>query len=165
MSRVTRPIKLSQFRAQQARTTSGPVPTGEGDYAWTADHLVDDPREPILTPTGVLDSRGQHLIRVRMPIKVPMGFHIPNRSNEPDEVEYIVPEDQLSVSDSGMGVEHLSPEEADEEDEAARKLVVTQEDGEVYAKLSDVVAMLQSQGLNVINDLDQADGEEDETPV
>lgn len=94
----------------------------DGDVSLTADHVIDEPREPSLVPTGVLDARGQMLVRVTIPIKVPMGFHIPNpRPDGAGEVQTIVPEDMLRVSDIGEGLAHLTPEDLegpdDEEDD------------------------------------------------
>lgn len=130
------------------RQTAGPIPSDDGSISWTADHLVDDPREPIITPVGVLDHRGMMLVRVRIPIKVAMGFHKAWENDEPDEVEAILPEDLLSISDIGAGVGHVSPEEAGDEDEGE-----DEEDGSVV-NLSEVLRALGAQGVRVNVDVD-----------
>lgn len=86
----------------------------DGDVSLTADHVIDEPREPSLVPTGVLDANGQMLVRVTIPIKVPMGFAIPNpRRDGAGEVETIVPENMLQVSDISAGLGFLTPEEVE----------------------------------------------------
>ncbi|USN15635.1 hypothetical protein KIKIMORA_05170 [Brevundimonas phage vB_BpoS-Kikimora] len=151
---------LRRLTAWRSRPRSGPIPGEDGSISWTADHLVDDPREPIMTPTGVLDSRGQMLVRVRVPIKVKMGFHLPHESREPDEVETIVPEDLLAVSDCGMGVESLTPEEADDgdgDDEDAPPPLNRDGLEENQVRLSDVLRTLTHQGVEVVVDVEFAE--------
>ena len=136
------------------RPTGGPIPSDDGSISWTADHLVDDPREPIITPIGVLDERGMMLVRVRIPIKVAMGFHKMWENTEPEEIEAIIPEDMLAISDCGMGVESMTPEEADddyEDDDDAEG------EGGSTVNLSDVLAALGSQGIRVNVDVDFVD--------
>lgn len=97
---------------------AGPVPSDDGSISWTADHVIDDPREPHITPIGVLDARGMMLLRVSIPIKVPLGFAIPQvREPEADCVETIVPEDMLAVSEVGLGVGYVTPDEVEDDDE------------------------------------------------
>lgn len=97
---------------------AGPVPSDDGSISWTADHVIDDPREPHITPIGVLDARGMMLLRVSIPIKVPLGFAIPQvREPEADCVETIVPEDMLAVSEVGLGVGYVTPDDLEGEDE------------------------------------------------
>lgn len=149
------------------RPAAGPIPSCDGDISWTADHLVDDPREPIITPLGVLDARGMMLVRVRIPIKVPMGFHSPVKSPEPDEVEAILPEDMLAISDVGMGVAHVDPGEAADPDEDG------EDDGEDgVVNLSEVLKLLGAQGLKVNVDVefqtvaaDEAEAPGEDTPA
>lgn len=102
----------------------------ENDYHAGATVVIDDPREPTIVATGVLDANGDMLLRVTTPIKVKMGFAIPTH-DEADEVVSIVPESLLGVSDSGLGVGFVTPEEAeaydgehDEEDDAPQGLRV-----------------------------------------
>ncbi|USN13842.1 hypothetical protein KABACHOK_00050 [Brevundimonas phage vB_BpoS-Kabachok] len=131
------------------RQTAGPIPSDDGSISWTADHLVDDPREPIITPVGVLDHRGMMLVRVRIPIKVAMGFHKMWENQEPEEVEAIIPEDMLSISDIGAGVDHVPPEADDDDDE----------DGSTV-NLSEVLSALGAQGIRVNVDVDFIDAGE-----
>ncbi|UTC29131.1 hypothetical protein BAMBUS_00480 [Brevundimonas phage vB_BpoS-Bambus] len=135
---------LRRYLAERPR--GGPIPSDDGSISWTADHLVDDPREPIITPVGVLDHRGMMLVRVRIPIKVPMGFHKMWENQEPEEVEAIIPEDMLSVSDIGCGVDHVPPDEDDD----------GEDDGSTV-NLSEVLAALGAQGVRVNVDVDFVD--------
>lgn len=142
-------------RRYLAERTRGAMIPADMEFSMTADHLVDEPREPIITPTGVLDHRGMMLVRVRIPIKVEMGFVVPNRSQEPDEVEAIMPEDMLSVSDIGVGVAHVTPEEAeDDEDEDHEDEAEAHEKGRGTVKLSDILETLTNQGINVVVDVE-----------
>lgn len=141
---------LRRFMAERANAALIPA---DMDFSMTADHLIDDPREPIITPIGVLDHRGMMLVRVRIPIKVEMGFAVPNRSQEPDEVEAILPEDMLAVSDIGEGVGHVSPEEADDEDEDG------DEEGGSSVNLSELLKAMASQGIRVNVDVEFVDAE------
>lgn len=139
------------------RPNSALIPA-DMDFSMTADHLVDDPREPIITPLGVLDHRGMMLVRVRLPIKVAMGFHKAWTNDEPDEVEAILPEDMLSVSDIGAGVDHVDPGEVEgDEDEG--------EDGGSTVNLSEVLKALHSQGIQVNVDVEFVDAEAPEGPT
>jgi hypothetical protein len=113
----------------------------------TADHVIDDPREPTITPLGVLDHRGKMLLRVTVPIKQKMGFHTFIQP-EPDEVETILPEDMLAVSDIGVGIAHLEPHEVDGPDDDE-----DDEPGEApQVRLSEVIRSLTAQGIVVIDD-------------
>jgi hypothetical protein len=112
------------------RGRAGPIPSEDGGISWTADHVIDDPREPRVTPTGVLDHRGMMYLRVAMPIKVKMGFHLPGVREAHDEVHTVVTEDLLSISDCGEGIGSFSPDEVEddeEEDEAERIAVIIRE--------------------------------------
>jgi hypothetical protein len=62
--------------------------------------VVYEEREPTITPIGILDHRGMMLLRVTVPIKQTIGFHRPPGPRDADEVETILPEDMLAVSDS-----------------------------------------------------------------
>lgn len=149
---------VRRLSAYRGRARSGPIPGEDGSISWTADHLVDDPREPILTPIGVLDARGQMLVRVRVPIKVKMGFHLPHQNQEPDEVETIVPEDMLAVSDCGMGLESLTPEEAEEEEDEDGPPPLNRDGlAENQVRLSDVLRTLHHQGVEVVVDVEFAE--------
>lgn len=144
------------LRRYLAERTQAAIIPADMDFSMTADHLVDDPREPIITPLGVLDHRGMMLVRVRIPIKVAMGFHKAWTNDEPDEVEAILPEDMLSVSDIGAGVDHVDPDEVDDEDE---------DDGGSTVNLSEVLKALHSQGLKVNVDVEFVDAEAPEGPT
>ena len=145
---------LRRFMAERANAALIPA---DMDFSMTADHLIDDPREPIITPIGVLDHRGMMLVRVRIPIKVEMGFAIPNRSQEPDEVEAILPEDMLAVSDIGEGVGHVSPDEAEAEDDDED----ADGDGEggSTVNLSELLRAMESQGIRVNVDVEFVEAE------
>ncbi|AFU88640.1 hypothetical protein CcrSwift_gp322 [Caulobacter phage CcrSwift] len=112
---MTQPQYLTRqalFRRRQ-RGDIWPV-HDEMDYAASASTVVDDPREPSIVPTGVLDAAGEMLLKVHMPIKVPLGFAIPPVDrDDADEVVSYVPESQLIVSDIGLGRGYVTPEEAD----------------------------------------------------
>ena len=140
------------LRRYLAERTQAAIIPSDMDFSMTADHLVDDPREPIITPLGVLDHRGMMLVRVRIPIKVAMGFHKAWENDEPDEVEAILPEDMLSVSDIGAGVAHVDPSEAEDDED---------EDGGSTVNLSEVLKALHSQGIQVNVDVEfvEADAE------
>ncbi len=97
-----------------SRPVYGLIP--ENDYQATADTVYDNPRGPSIVPTGVLDSRGQMLCRVSMPIKVKMGFHS-MMEDVADEMEMIVPEDMLRLSDCGAGMAHVDDGDFELEDE------------------------------------------------
>ncbi len=154
---------LSQWLAERRRTRAGIVPSEFGDgYLVTADHVIDDPREPRIMATGVLDSRGMMLMRVAMPIKVPMGFQFPC-SKEPvqDEVEAIIPEDMLGVSDIGVGVGYLEPDEVEGDDvdlEALIRAALNHCDGDPACAKK----LLAEQGLEVDFEVEAAPA--DETP-
>lgn len=98
-----------------ARERGGLLPVDQ-DYALTADTVVDDPREPQIVPTGVLDERGQMLCRVIMPLKVKMGFHSTMEPAEED-VMMLVPEDMLRISDCGAGMDYFDEADFDGGDE------------------------------------------------
>lgn len=139
-------------RRLRNRSWNGPIPNGEGDFAWTADHVIDDPREPVITPIGLLDARGMELLRVVVPIKVKMGFASPMKQEEPDEVERIVAEDMLAVSDTGQGIGFVSPEDVGEADDFEGE-VTEGPNGEPAVKLSDVIRSLTAQGLTILDDV------------
>ena len=142
---------VRQFLAEKEAARAAMIPA-DMDFSMTADHLIDDPREPIITPTGVLDARGMMLVRVRVPIKVQMGFHSPVTDPEPDEVEAILPEDMLAISDVGMGVASITPEEA--EDEEGEVMTVGERQS---VKLSDILEAMHAQGVDVEVDVEFID--------
>lgn len=159
-------LPVRQYLAERAK---GALIPADADFSMTADVVVDDPREPVITPIGVLDARGMMLVRVRVPIKVPMGFHSPVDDPEPDEVEAILPEDMLAISDVGMGVESVTPDEVEDDD------------GEVMQgaherpsiKLSDIIESMHAQGVDVEVDVEfiddhtapDDDDEDDDSPA
>lgn len=109
-------------RAQLPKTSRGKALRGpradiwpENDYHAGATVVIDDPREPVIQPIGLLDASGEELLKVTMPIKVPMGFVIPTAQDHDDcdEVVQIVPESMLMVSDVGLGRGYVTPAEAD----------------------------------------------------
>lgn len=110
-----RPYDPTRFRrrprpgAHRIGDRGGLVPV-DADYAMTADVVIDDPREPQIVPTGVLDERGMMICRVSMPLKVKMGFHSRHQP-EPDEVVMMVPEDMLQISDCGAGMDYFDEDD------------------------------------------------------
>lgn len=117
-----RPLAYRRLANGRVRLLRGPSSAyihadEDGFVSATADHVIDDPRQPRIEQTGVLDERGQMLCRVTVPIKVKMGFHIPGQEPVDEEVCSIVPEDMLQVSDCGVGLGHVTTEELEEEDE------------------------------------------------
>ncbi|AFU86810.1 hypothetical protein D869_gp104 [Caulobacter phage CcrRogue] len=115
LTRAQLPRQRLPLRRLSPADRSGPIPTYDGDYSFTADHLIDDPREPNIVPIGLLDERGEMLLKVHMPIKVKMGFALPpSDRDDADEVVAYVPESQLIVSDIGLGQGFVTPKEADE---------------------------------------------------
>ncbi|AXQ68986.1 hypothetical protein HOU00_gp139 [Caulobacter phage CcrPW] len=131
---------------------SGPIPSEDG-ISWTADHVIDDPREPRITPTGILDHRGMMLLRVAVPIKVPMGFAIPQvNPPERDEVETLVPEDMLAVSEVGLGIGFVTPEEAEESEEDQASMLMQLIEAALEHTNGDKVAakaLLAEQGIEI----------------
>lgn len=122
--RRARSIPLSRWIAQRAGRPAGTFVPSEMEMGVTADFVVYEEREPRITPTGILDSRGMMLLRVTVPIKEEIGFVKPRMmESEPDEVETILPEDYLAVSDCGLGVGFVTPEEVEgDEDEHAAQI-------------------------------------------
>lgn len=105
---VTRPLRpsdlerLNRAAPFRARPRLQSAIWGDGDdMGMTSSVVVDDPRQPRLEATGILDPRGKMLVRVIMPIKAPLGFQTPGRRHVEDELEAIVPEDLLRVSTQG----------------------------------------------------------------
>lgn len=114
----------SWLAERNLKARAGIVPSEFGDgYLVTADHVIDDPREPRITPTGILDSRGEMLCRVTLPIKVPMGFHLPGKREVQEWVDEILPEDYLGVSDCGVGVGFVHPDDVSEPEIDVQELV------------------------------------------
>lgn len=100
------------------RTRAAILPTDQ-EFSLTGDVVAWEEREPRITPTGVLDHRGMMLVRVTVPIKEHIGFARDlDVEREPDEVETILPEDMLAVSDCGLGVGFVTPDEVEGADEA-----------------------------------------------
>lgn len=101
---LTQPARAAWVRPRRPTYVRGGIIPSDQDFGMTADMVVDDPREPQIQPIGILDERGQMLCRVTVPIKVPMGFHSPQRGMPVgDEVETIVPEDMLAITDVAGG--------------------------------------------------------------
>ncbi len=112
---LSRPVRFNKI---------GPVHIDEdGDTSWTADTVVDEPREPQMFETGVLDPRGQPIIRVCIPVKLGrIGFdfsHLPEYAaalaeiDQCDEVTTYTTHDQLQVVEDapGQGLAYVTPEE------------------------------------------------------
>lgn len=91
----------------------------DGDSMATADHVIDEPREPRLIPTGILDANGEMLIRVVVPIKVKMGFHCPGLEPAEEEVMTILPESLIHIAEDlpGEGIGWVDAAELDAEQE------------------------------------------------
>ena len=103
-------------RVRRLPLRAGLIPL-EGDYAITADHVIDDPRDPSIGPTGIFDERGQMLYRVTVPVKVKMGFALPTREAQQEEVSFVVAEDMLVVTDiEGTGLAYVDPRELELEE-------------------------------------------------
>lgn len=124
--RRARSVPLSRYIAQRQTGWAGPRQLGargaimipeDTEFSMTADHVVYEEREPTITPLGILDHRGMMLLRVTVPIKQPIGFHLPPGPRHADEVETILPEDMLAVSDIGVGIGYLTPDEVEDDDE------------------------------------------------
>ncbi len=107
---------LATKRPEPAR--AGFFPTSDGDYFVTADHVIDEPREPTIVPIGVLDAQGEMLVRITIPVRLPtIGFHLPPGSGqEADCVEAILPENMVAVSDIGVGIGHVTPAEIEDDE-------------------------------------------------
>lgn len=101
---------------------AGGIPDGDGDFSWTAEVLVDDPREPQLFATGILDPLGDPIIRVVTPVKLDkIGFDFSDipayaaaqaAQDQFDEVVAYTTESQLSVVQDapGEGITHVHPD-------------------------------------------------------
>ena len=87
----------------------------DAEYGMTADHVIDEPRQPRMIATGILDENGEMLVRVVIPIRLSrIGFDTPQRDVK-DEVVAIVPESMLHVVEDcpGEGIGHVDPSEVD----------------------------------------------------
>lgn len=94
----------------------GALLPADAEYGMTADHVIDEPRQPRMIATGILDEHGEMLVRVVIPIRLSrIGFHIPNLSEAVDEVVAIVPESMLHIVEDcpGEGIGHVDPSEVD----------------------------------------------------
>lgn len=99
------------------------VPTGDGDFSFTAEVVVDEPRQPQMFQTGVLAPDGSPIIRVVTPIMLDkIGFdfsHLPayaaalDRLDQSDEVMGYTTEAQLCVVEDcpGEGLAYVTPED------------------------------------------------------
>lgn len=90
------------------------------DFSMTADHLVDDPREPRVMPTGVLDERGNMICRIFIPIKQQLGFYTGGNAWTGDCEEDVVlmqTADMIQMSDIGIGIESVDPSELEGDEE------------------------------------------------
>lgn len=109
-----------QYRSRRALTVAARGPRAdiwpENDYHAGATVVVDDPREPVIQAIGILDQHGDEMLKITMPIKVPMGFALPANEghDDQDEVVSFIPESLLSVSNVGLGLGYVTPAEADE---------------------------------------------------
>lgn len=113
-----RPLNIVVKKTTAGIKARGGLFPAEQDYNATADHVLDDPREPRMVATGVYDASGEMLIRVTMPIKQRMGFATPGWQNEEgDEVEMVIAANMLNVSDGGHGCGHVSPDELEDYEE------------------------------------------------
>lgn len=140
----------------------------------TADAFIDDPRQPTLMPTGVLDSTGDMIMRVAIPIREQVGFAIPARNNpsHPDMVEYLAPAESLTLVEEHMGgVNWVTEAEAldidpnlldvEEEDDGTlpteiggMPVVGFSDTGMPVVKLSDLLRKLTAEGVAVAIDLE-----------
>jgi hypothetical protein len=121
--RRARSMPLSRWVANRGGYAGSPrgaamIPE-DMEFGMTADFIAYEEREPRITPTGVLDHRGMMLVRITVPIKEHIGFARDlDVEREADEVETILPEDMLAVSDCGLGVGFLTPDEVEDPNHA-----------------------------------------------
>jgi hypothetical protein len=124
--RRARAVPLSRWMALRggyAGSPRGAMIPADVELGVTADFVAYEEREPRITPTGVLDHRGMMLVRVTVPIKEHIGFGRDlDIAREPDEVETIIPEDLLAVSDCGLGVGFVTPDEVEDEPAGAEQV-------------------------------------------
>ena len=150
----------------------------DGDISLLNDTLIDEGREPVIMPTGVLNAEGHMLVRVHMPVKLKCGFHIPGTPTAPTEplddyAAFVISENELMVSDTGIGIGFVTPAEAAEmegpdenETEMPAEIdgvpvIGTSQNGMPVVKLSDVIRKLTTEGIAVALDLNsegQIDG-------
>lgn len=143
------------------RHRSGAMIPADMDFGVTADHIVYEEREPRITPTGILDHRGMMLVRITVPIKEEIGFARDLEiERQPDEVETILPEDMLAISDCGLGVGYVRPHEVEGDDaspemiERIVRAAIAKCDGDPDA----AKAMLAEMGIDV--EFDTVDAED-----
>ena len=131
MRRYVIPIHQRAKRKFTARNLTGTLsskkhtprseiwPDMDDGYCAGASTLIDEPRQPQIAETGILDARGVPLVRVTFPVKVKMGFHPPKPSEDiPETVGVVIPADMLSVTETpggGMGYVDLSEVESEDE--------------------------------------------------
>lgn len=150
----------------------------DGDISMTSDTYIEDQRQPILTPTGVLDASGDMIIRVAMPIREKVGFAIPNPKNPPDMVEYLAPAESLTIVEENMGgVSSVTEAEALEIDPhlygeegdggipshiGGLSVIGTSDSGMPVIRLSDLIRKLTTEGIAVAIDIDLDQGGDSE---
>ncbi len=140
----------------------------DGEVSMTADVVEDDPREPIITSTGLLNAAGEELLKVMMPVKVKMGFDTKSGKIQ-DTVIFRIPEPDLNVSDVGLGKGYIDVAEfeAEEREETAAEkaeldkmeaaFLQAEADGKAV-RLSEVIRQITEQGITILDDLGDPDG-------
>lgn len=93
-------------------------PNEDGGISAGTTMVVDDPREPRIIATGILDEHGDMLCRVVVPIKLKQAGFL-QFDEVDDEVVAIVPDSMLHVVDvAGEGVGFVDLSEVSPEQEA-----------------------------------------------
>ena len=68
--------------------------------AYTAATVIDDPRQPRIIRTGILDRRGEMIVRVVQLQRVPMGFAT-GCQPQPDSITTWLPESLVQITQPG----------------------------------------------------------------
>lgn len=171
MRRLTRKNPASSFRKISPKGVL-PIQNDWGDISFIGDTLIDDPREPVIMPTGILNAEGHMLVRVHMPIKTKCGFHHPTKPAEPenpldDYAAFVIGEEELMVSDSGIGIGFVTPKEAAEMEGPEEMpdhidgvpVIGTSDSGMPVVKLSDILRKLTAEGIAVAIDIDTGEND------
>lgn len=111
---TTRPRRSRGVRPYSVPPPRGAIIPAEMDFSMTADHLVEEPRDPRIIPTGVLDEAGNMICRVIVPIKQQMGFFTGGNAwtgDAEEEVVLLQTDNMIRMSDCGIGIESVDPAE------------------------------------------------------
>lgn len=117
-----RPRHAPKYRSRPRHYARAEIIPTEMEYGMTAGTVIDEPRQPMIMPTGVYDSRGKMILRVSIPITQSLGFMSRPEPEEDDHVHALVPEDMLMITDvHGHGVAFVDTselEDVDDDDDA-----------------------------------------------